>query len=177
MQTMHHWKNYLNLIWSFYTQDQVQGPRKKARTNVQVKNIKLRLFKNLFFTFKSKCLCCALESKIIKTCVSRKEKFNVIKACKNLVIWLDGSMMFFCLSSIEFPKGRQIRFVALRLCHLQCRKSLSFISLSKHLSNMKNTTILRQYKNNQKLKNKLVSLNIKVLPISSRGQMGGSSFS
>ena len=131
----------------------------------------------MLFTFKSKCLCCVLQSKIIKTCVSRKEKFKVIKACKNLVIWLDGSMMFFCLSSIEFPKGRQIRLVALRLCHLQFRKSHSFISLSKYLSNIKNSTILRQYKDNQRLKNKLVSLNIKVFPISSRGQMSGSSFS
>ena len=43
----------------------VSGPRskKKTRTRIQVKDIKLRLFKNLFLKLKSKHLCCSLQNK------------------------------------------------------------------------------------------------------------------
>ena len=52
--------------------------------------------RNLFFTFKSKYLCCVLKKKKrLKTCISRKAKLHEVEACKNLVISLDGSMKIF----------------------------------------------------------------------------------
>ena len=65
--------------------------RKKTRTRVQVKDIKLRSFKNLFLRFKSKYLCCSLQNKIIKKPISRTKKFQVVGICKICMIWLDGS--------------------------------------------------------------------------------------
>ena len=40
--------------------------KKEDRTRVQVKDIKLRIFKYIFLRFKSKYLCCGLQNKIIK---------------------------------------------------------------------------------------------------------------
>ena len=70
----------------------ILGLRKKTRIKVLSERYKLRFFKNLFFTFKSKYLCCDLQNKIIKTCVSRKAKVLEQKSfwTKNIFsgIWL-----------------------------------------------------------------------------------------
>ena len=49
---------------------------KKFRTKVQVKDIKLRFVKNLFFTFKSKYLCCVSQDNIIKNMRLQKGKIS-----------------------------------------------------------------------------------------------------
>ena len=86
-----------HLIWSFYIQYQVQGPRKKFRTKVQVKDIKQRFFKSLFFTFKSRYLCCVLPNKIIKNMHLQKGKiscgWSLQKPC-HLIGWLHENFVF-----------------------------------------------------------------------------------
>ena len=53
---------------------------KKTRIKVQVKDTKLRLFKNLFLRFISKHLCRCLKSNVIKSPVSRRTTFHVVEA-------------------------------------------------------------------------------------------------
>lgn len=60
----------------FYIQFQVQGPRKKTRLRVQVKDMKLRSFKNVFLGFSSMYLCCVLQNKVIKNMHIQKGKIS-----------------------------------------------------------------------------------------------------
>ena len=60
--------------------------KKKPRTRVQVKDIKLRFFKNLFLlTFNSKILYCGLQNKIIKTLSPEQQNFVWLKPSKAML--------------------------------------------------------------------------------------------
>ena len=58
------------------------GFEKKTRTRVQVKDIKIRLLKNLFIRFISKYLYFAKQN---KTPEPRKTESHVVETCRNLV--------------------------------------------------------------------------------------------
>ena len=55
--------------------------RIETRFRIQVKHIKLRLFKNFLLRFNSKYLCCGLQGKLIKNPVSRTAQFQVVEIC------------------------------------------------------------------------------------------------
>ena len=64
-------------IWLYvYTTLCIIRSKKKTKTKIQVKDIKPRLFKNLFLRFKLKYLCFGLLSKIPLTAV------QIIQICK-----------------------------------------------------------------------------------------------
>ena len=111
----------------FYIQYQVQGMRKKTRTRVQLKDIKIRFLKNLFLRFKSRYLCCSLQNKIIKKLCLQNNKISCGRSLHKL-------QYFFI---IQFSQGKtdKVTQMALRLRFLQYRKSHSFMSYLKILVN------------------------------------------
>ena len=48
------------------------------------------------------------KTTLLKNPASKTAKFHMVEACKNHVIWLNGSMKT-CFSSLDFPKARKMR--------------------------------------------------------------------
>ena len=89
----------------FYVQYQ-RKVRNKTRTRVQMKDFKLRLFKNLFLRFINKSAFTAVHKiKLVEMPVSRMAKSHVVEACKNCVISVEDTESF-CFSSLDFPKAK-----------------------------------------------------------------------
>ena len=57
-------------------QYQVQGPERKAKTRVQMKDTMLKCFKNIFLRCKSKYLCCSLQRNIVKNLRLQNDKVS-----------------------------------------------------------------------------------------------------
>ena len=64
---------------------------KKTKIRIQVKDFKLRFFKNLFLRFKSKYFCCSLQNKIYnkKQASPKRLNFTCLKSAKSpLFDWI-----------------------------------------------------------------------------------------
>ena len=97
-----------SFLVSVATLYQLQGQRKKTRTRVQIKDIKLRFFKKLLLRIKSSYLCFSLQSKTIKKPLSPEwQNFMWLKPVEIALFWLDVSLKTFVFHHMIFlRRGR-----------------------------------------------------------------------